>query len=77
MIGGFKTAYSVVPPQNGRRLEQQPFKPLQDYLKLFPGVMTEAISKMRLGVQCCVAGRLKMLTYYRVCSAFDPPRALP
>jgi hypothetical protein len=35
----------------------------------------ERISKMRLSPHGGVAGRLKMLTYYRVCSAFSPPRA--
>ncbi|MGD9279441.1 MAG: hypothetical protein PVF60_01045, partial [Desulfobacterales bacterium] len=37
----------------------------------------EPISKTRLSAHGCVAARLKMLTYYRVCSAFEPNRALP
>jgi hypothetical protein len=37
----------------------------------------EAISKMRLRAHGGVANRIKMLTYYRVCSASDPIRALP
>jgi hypothetical protein len=36
----------------------------------------EAISKPHLRSNFCVARRLKMLTYYRVCSAFSSPRAL-
>jgi hypothetical protein len=32
---------------------------------------------MCLSAQGRVAGWFKMLTYYRVCSAFSPPRALP
>jgi hypothetical protein len=37
----------------------------------------EPISKMRLRAHGGVADRLKMLTYCRVCSAFEPPRACP
>jgi len=37
----------------------------------------EPISKMRLRPHGGVAGRLKMLTYCRVCCAFSPPRVLP
>ena len=37
----------------------------------------ELISKKRLSAHGCVAARRKMLTYYRVCSAFSPIRALP
>jgi hypothetical protein len=40
-------------------------------------IILEPISKMRLRTQGGVAGWFKMLTYYRVCSAFDPTRALP
>jgi hypothetical protein len=41
------------------------------------GERLEPISKMHLSAHGGVAERLKMLTYYRVCSAFEPPRALP
>ena len=44
--------------------------PLVSYIRL------DVISKMRLSAHGGVAGRLKMLTYLRVCSAFSPPRAL-
>jgi hypothetical protein len=40
-----------------------------------PTFYVEAISKMHLSAHGCVADRLKMLTYYRVCSAFSPNRA--
>ena len=40
-------------------------------------LLLELISKKRLSAHGCVAVRLKMLTYYRVCSAFEPNRALP
>jgi hypothetical protein len=40
-------------------------------------MILEAISKTRLKLDGCVASQLKMLTYYRVCSAFSLPRALP
>ncbi len=42
-----------------------------------PTFYVEAISKMRLSAHGCVADRLKMLTYYRVCSALSPTCALP
>ena len=37
----------------------------------------EPISKRRLSVHGGVATRFKMLTYYRVCSAFESVCALP
>ena len=38
-------------------------------------MLLEDISKTRLRPDGGVTGRLKMLTYYRVCCAFSPPRA--
>jgi nucleotide-binding universal stress UspA family protein len=38
--------------------------------------LPESFLNTHLLAQGCVAGRLKMLTYYRVCSAFEPTRAL-
>ena len=40
-------------------------------------IKPEPISKMRLSVHGGVANQFKMLTYYRVCSAFESGCALP
>ena len=39
--------------------------------------MVEVVSKPNLVPDVCVASRVKMLTYYRVCCAFDSACALP